>query len=333
MAGNPKQKIKLLCVLDILREYSDEFHPIDANEICDKLKDLYSIDSERKSIYDDISVLEEYGIDIIKTRVPKSGYFIGCREFDFPEVSLLVDAVEAADFITPKKTKQLVEKLDKLVSRWQAKDINSHVYIENRNKCTNEEIFYNIDKINSAVNSSKKIKFTYIRRCLGENNRIAENHKDMLVSPYALIWENDHYYLIGNVDKYDNLIHLRLDRMRKVEITEIPNRHFSEVSEYKTFFDTADYARKSFNMFGGELKAIELKCSTYQLEQVVDRFGDKLYLRPNTDGTFTFTTKAHISEGLISWLLQFGNDIEAISPKELRDNIKDRIERTRALYK
>lgn len=333
MAGNPKQKIKLLCVLDILKEYSDEYHPIDAIEICEHLKNDYSIDAERKSIYDDISVLEEYGIDIIRTRVPKQGYCIGCREFDFPEVSLLVDAVEAAAFITPKKTKQLVEKLDKLVSKWQAKDINSHVYIENRNKCTNEEIFYNIDKMNEAIKICKQVKFIYVRRQLGDNGRITENFKEMLVSPYALVWENDHYYLIGNVDKYNNLIHLRLDRMRKVEITNKHNRHFSEVSEYKTFFDTADYARKSFNMFGGELQTIELKCNSFQLEQVVDRFGDKLYLRQNTDGTFTFTTKANISEGLISWLLQFGNDIEALSPKELRDNIKERIERTRALYK
>ena len=174
MAGNPKQKIKLLCVLDILREYSDEDHPIDASSICEKLKTNYDISAERKSIYDDIAILEDYGIDIIKTRVPKFGYFIGYRDFDVPEISLLIDAVESANFITQKKTKQLVEKLGKLVSFWQAKDINKQVFIDNRNKCTNEEIFYSIDKVNQAIKSSHKITFTYIRRSLGDNRRIVK---------------------------------------------------------------------------------------------------------------------------------------------------------------
>ena len=333
MAGNPKQKIKLLCVLDILKEFSDEDHPIDATSICDKLKSEYDITAERKSIYDDIAILEDYGVDIIKTRVPKFGYFIGYRDFDVPEISLLVDAVESANFITQKKTKQLVEKLGKLVSQWQAKDINKQVYIDNRNKCTNEEIFYSIDKINSAIKNSQKISFTYIRRSLGDNKRISETLKEMTVSPYALVWESDHYYLIGNVEKYENLIHLRLDRMKGVKVLNAKSRHFSEVSEYKTFFDVADYVRKSFNMYGGELKNIELKCNINKLEQVIDRFGDKLYLRPDESGSFTFTTKANISEGLIGWLLQFDNDIEVVSPIELRNSIIERIERIRKVYK
>lgn len=333
MAGNPKQKIKLLCVWDILKEKSDENHPIDAIEICEILLSEYGIEAERKGIYDDISILTEYGADIIKTGTPKRGYFIGMREFDLPEVSLLIDAVEAASFITSKKSAALVKKLETLVSKWQASDINKRVYIENRNKCANEEIFYNIDKINSAIKEFKRISFSYVRRALGENNRIAQQTKDMTVSPYALVWENDHYYLVGNIEKYDNLIHLRVDRMQKVEICNKKSRHFSEVSEYKTFFDVADYIRKSFNMFGGELKTIELKCALSRIEQVVDRFGERLYLRPNNDDTFTFTTKANISEGLISWILQFGNEIEVISPPELRKSIVDRIEKVREIYK
>ncbi len=333
MAGNPKQKIKLLCILEILKAHTDELHPLGATEICDKLKELYDIDSERKSIYDDIAVLEDFGIDIIKTRSPKFGYFIGSRDFDLPEVSLLIDAVESANFITPKKTQVLVKKLGGLMSNWQAKDINKRVFIENRNKCVNEEIFYNIDCINNAISNHKKIELTYIRRSLAENNRISENVRELTVSPYALLWENDHYYLVGNIDKYDNLIHLRLDRMKKVSLTNDKIRHFSEVSEYKAFFDIADYARKTFNMFGGELKTIELRCKFSILEQVVDRFGDKLYLRPNDDDTFTFSTKANISNGLISWLLQFGGDIEAISPIELRKSVTKRIEDIQNVYK
>lgn len=332
MAGNPKQKLKLMYISKILMSETDENHPLDANEICELLLKNYDIKAERKSIYDDINVLTDFGLDIIKTRTPKSGYFIASRDFDLPEVSLLVDAVESANFITPKKTKMLVGKLEGLLSRYEADDIHKKVFIENRNKCANEEIFYNIDILHSAVNNRKKVRLIYIRRVMGDNNRIAESAKEMVVNPYALVWENDHYYLIGNLDKYNNLIHLRLDRMKRVTELRTTVRHFSEVSPYKTFFDVADYTRKSFNMFGGELKTIELRCREDQLEQVVDRFGDKLYLRQNGDGTFTFSTKANISEGLISWLLQFGGDIEALSPPELRKSIAERIAKIQNIY-
>ena len=333
MAGNPKQKLKLLCVLDILNEYTDENHPLDAVGICEKLRSQFNIEAERKSIYTDIANLEDYGVDIIKTRVPCFGYFIGERRFDLPEISLLIDAVEAANFITPRKTKHLVTKLESLVSKWQAKELDKHIFIENRNKCSNEEILYTIDTINEAINKNRKITFSYIKRSLGENNRISESYKQLTVSPYSLLWENNLYYLIGNNEKYDNLIHLRLDRMKSVQISDSKSRHFSEVSDYKAFFDVADYARKTFNMFGGELKTIELKCNMFRLEQVIDRFGDKLYLRPNEDGTFSFNTKANISEGLISWLMQFGNDIEVVAPAELRKSIIERIDKMTALYK
>ena len=327
MAGNPKQKLKLLCVLEILNKYTDEDHPLDATGICEMLGEKYQIEAERKSIYDDINILLDFGYDIIKTRVPKFGYFMAYRDFDNPEISLLIDAVESASFITSKKTKELVAKLSGLTSKWQADDINKRVFIDNRNKCTNEEIYYNIDKITQAIKERKKITMNYIKRELGENNRICDKIKELEISPYALIWENNHYYLIGNIEKYDNLIHMRIDKMKNVSITKKPYRHFSKVSEYKTFFDVADYARKSFNMFGGELKNIELRCSNERLEQVIDKFGDKLYLRPNDDNTFTFSTKANISEGLISWLMQFGGDIEIIQPLELKQNLIERIKK------
>lgn len=333
MAGNPKQKLKIIAVLDILNKYTDENHPLDAINICDILRDEYDIEAERKSIYDDISILLEYGYDILKTKTPKRGYFIAYRDFDTPEISLLIDAVESADFITAKKTKELVSKLESLTSKWQAEEINKRVYIENSNKCANEEIYYTIDKINTAIKDSKRITLNYIKRQLGENNRIIERSRELEVSPYALIWENDHYYLIGNIDKYDNLIHMRIDRMKSVQVLDKPYRHFSRVSEYKTFFDTADYVRKSFNMFGGELKTIELKCKNDLLEQVIDRFGDKLYLRPAEFDCFTFCTKANISSGLISWLLQFGGDIEAVSPRELRESVIERLKSINKTYK
>lgn len=331
MAGNRNQKIKLLYLIDIFKKYTDEEHPLSANEICDRLL-KYGVEVERKSIYDDVDVLIRYGLDIITTRVPKRGYFLGGRDFELAEICLLIDAVKAASFISPKKSSELAHKLGNMLSVSQEKEISARVYVENRGKCTNEEIYYNIDALNKAIVDGKKVTMHYIRRELGENNRISNTIKELTISPYALTWVNDHYYLIGNNSKYDNLIHLRVDRMKSVKIVKEHIRHFSEVSDYKVFFDIADYSRKSFNMFGGETKTIKLCCKNTILEQVVDRFGEKLFIIKDGD-SFTFSTKANISDGLVSWLLQFGGDIEVVEPADLRVQLKDRVESIANIYR
>ena len=251
MAGNSNQKIKLLRVWDILRDHSDDDHPISADQICAHLS-AYGIDAERKGIYNDIEILRDYGLDIVNVRTPRPGFFLAERDFEIPEIQLIADAVQAANFITPKKTRTLLTKLESKLSKQQSKDIHRSVYIDNRNKCTNEEIYYSIDIIHRAIIEGKKIKLTYFKLALPKEGRTVEKQKEMVISPYALTWANDRYYLVGNNQKYNNLIHLRLDKMKKVEMTTEKSRHFSEVCDYKTFFDVADYTKKTFNMFGCE---------------------------------------------------------------------------------
>lgn len=333
MADKGYTKLKLLYIKDYLERKSDEDNPVSADDLLEMLQEK-DIRCERKSIYSDIDALKRFGVDIGTARLPKTGYCVLSREFELPELRLLIDAVQAANFITPKKSKELIKKIGTLCSEKQKSTIEGQVYIENRVKCTNEEIYYNIDIIHRAITMDRQISFVYIKRMIDEESgEITLQEKEHCVSPYAMIWSNDHYYLVANNEKYDNLMHLRIDRMKKVEITEKKNRSFSEVSSYKRFFDSADYSGKIFNMFSGDTQRLEISCHNSILEEILDRFGTDVSIRKTEDGErFTLTAKCVVSEGLVSWIMQFGSKIEVISPKSLREDVKKRAEDIMAIY-
>lgn len=331
MAGQSNQKLKLIYVLDILKKYSDEENPLNAIDIAEKLAE-YGIDAERKSIYNDIGVLEQYGCDIIKTGTPKKGWFIGDREFEVPEIHLLCDAVRSAKFISPKKTRELLHKLNSMLSVYQTKKWENSVFFSVQDKSANEEIYYNIDKINTAIRANKQIRLKYSSRTLGGNREIERNTKERVVNPYALTWQDDYYYLICNYSKYDNLIHLRLDRINSVEILESKARHFSEVCEYKDFFDTADYTNKLFGMHSGQLYDVELCCDRSITEPVLDRFSEKIFIKKVTETTFNFTVKAALSQALVTWIINYGSQLKVVKPALLQDMVTERAKKVLENY-
>ncbi len=322
MAGVQKSKLKLLYLADIFKEKTDENHFLAATEICDELEKM-GVSAERKSIYNDIEILKEYGYDIIHTGSKnRGGYFLGAREFELAEIRLLSDAVQAANFISQKKTNQLVEKIESFTSSYQAKILHSQVYVDNRPKCKNEEIFYTISLLDEAINAKVKVEFTYTRRKITEDFKTAKEEKAFCVSPYALIWSEDHYYLVCNNEKYDNLMNLRIDKIKHLEITKKRARHFSEVSDYKHHFDSAEYASKLFNMYSGEPKPIELICHNNILEPILDRFGENVKIQRADDEHFALRTNVAVSDGLVAWIVQYGNRIKVKSPNDLVHMIK-----------
>lgn len=324
------QKLKLIAVLDVLREHSDEENPITASAICDLLAER-GITAERKSVYADIEALTDYGYDIVRSYSPK-GFFLGSREFEEAEIYLLSDAVRTAKFISPKKTRVLVKKLDSLLSRGQRKKREKDIYFNPSQKCSNEEIFYNIDTISQAIRQNKMVEFDYVSREL-KGREFVDVIKKLWVSPYALTWQDDHYYLICNFQKYDNLVHMRLDRMSKVKIRKETARHFSEVSEYTDFFDVADYTNKIFGMFTGDIQTIELCCKKKLAKTVVDRFSENIFITNVTDDEFCFSYKAAVSDALVTFLLNFGDEIKVINPQNLKEMIVNRAEKVINMYK
>ena len=196
MSRCSNQKLKLLNVQKILLEQTDEQHPISVEEIINKLKAL-GIEAERKSIYDDIKALTDFGMDIQNQRQKPSGYYVYLRDFELAELKMLVDSVQAAKFITEKKTKELIKKLTGLCSKHEANLLNRQLYGANRVKSDNEQIFYNIDGIYNAINQDKKICFKYIEFDLNKQKKFRRNEKMYCVSPFALIWEDERYYLLA----------------------------------------------------------------------------------------------------------------------------------------
>lgn len=325
-------KLKLLYIKDYLEKNSDEDHPVSTEILSDMLEEK-GISCERKSIYSDVKALKEYGVDIASVKKPFSGYAVLSREFEVPEIRLLIDAVQAADFITPKKTKELISKMGSLCSSFQSKALQKQVYIDNRVKCTNEEIYYNIDVVSRAIQQRKKVSFIYYKRKLNDGEKvIISDEREFTVSPYALIWSNDHYYLVSNNEKYDNLMHTRIDRMKKVQITDERARDFSEVSEYKNYFDAADYSSKSFNMYSGDTQRLVISCDNSILEEIIDRFGSEGIRADKDESRFILSSHCVISEGLTSWVMQFGNKVEVIEPKKLREDVRKRAEEIVNIY-
>lgn len=326
-----KAKIRLLYLEKMFREQTDEQNALSTTDLMENLN-RYGLSCDRKSLYSDIASLVEFGYDIIKVTKPKKGYALVSRDFELPEVRLLMDAVQSAGFITQKKTQQLISKLRCLTSQYQADSIDAKLYIDNRVKCKNEEIYYIIDYLNQAITQKLQATFKYARRKIDNINGPYIEEKEFVVSPYAMIWVNDHYYLVCNNQKYDNLMNLRVDRIHGLAVTQTPSRHFSEVSPYTDFFDAADYVSKHFNMFSGDMQEVELICDFSILEEIIDRFGDKVNLRIFDSTHFLAQVEAAVSDGLISWIMQYGNLLKIKSPELLKTMYIEKIKIIMEMY-
>lgn len=324
-------KLKLLYILKQLTDESDAQHPIGAEQILQYLSE-HGIPCERKSIYSDIGVLKDFGYDIRYIKQPQKGYVLATRHFEPTEIQILCDAIGVASFISPRKSKELTEKILSLLNENQVQEVKRLVRVENTLKSVNEAVYDHITVLNFAICETKKVKLLYRRRIIGDTNTVEYEEREHTVSPYAMIWSDNHYYLVGNNVKYDNLMVLRVDRIYKLSVLAEEARPFSEVSPYSEFFDSADYARKHFNMFSGSPEQIELVCKKELIEPVLDRFGENVRISRLGDDRFILFTEVAVGEGLLSWIMQFGAKIRIRKPESLKKMLTDKIEEIRQSY-
>ncbi|MBR2589874.1 MAG: WYL domain-containing protein, partial [Clostridia bacterium] len=250
---------------------------------------------------------------------PSKGFCIFDREFELAELYLLCDAVQAAHSVTKSKSKALITKFQSFASVYQSRNIGSSVYIDNRNKTDNVQIYYNIHYIQQAITQNKKIAIKYIRHNIDRNSE-----RNYTVSPYAMIWSNDRYYLICNNDTKQNLMHVRIDRIQNVQILEQSRRSFEQFSEYRGKFDAADYAEKMFNGFSGNMEDIVLICDNTLYQELLDRFGTSS-IRKYDDNYLTVRFKGAVSTGLVNWLLPYGDKIYIQSPQSLKSMFNNKL--------
>ena len=322
-----KSKLKLLYIMKILLEKTDEEHPITINEIIQRLT-CYGITAERKSIYSDIEVLKNFGLDIICIRGKANEYFIGSRKFEMPELKLLVDAVQSSRFITYKKSEQLIKKIGHLCSQHQAKNLQRQVLISDRIKMMNESIYYNVDAIHRAIQGNKKIKFQYFDYTLEKEIRFRRGGEHYIASPYALCWSDNNYYLISYYQRYNDISNFRVDRMKNVQMMD-EERETTE--EFKDF-NAADYSNKIFQMFSGEWEMVELQFHHSLIIVVIDRFGKEVFIYNRTKNTFCIRAEIIISDTFLGWLFMFGNKVKVLSPGWLQKRMRNNAEKILELY-
>ena len=301
------QKLKLFYLMKILLEKTDEEHTITVPEMIAELGKL-GISAERKSVYDDLEYLKLFGLDVCSRKTRTHDYFIGSREFELPELKLLVDSVQSSKFITHKKSMELISKIEKLTSEANAKKLHRQVFVTNRVKTVNETIYYNVDKIHDAIAANKQITFKYYDLDVNRKKVYRKNGDRYTESPVALTWDDENYYLITYKEKYDDYAHYRVDKMESIEITE-EDRVLSEEP-----FDLSAYSKSTFAMFGGEETEVSIKFENDLVGVVFDRFGTDVRIVKADEDHFICTVKVAVSPHFLSWIVSFGRRAKIMSP-------------------
>lgn len=303
-------KERLIELLRFLFRQTDERHPVSTNDIIDHFKSMGEV-IDRKTVKQDIDMLTRLGYDIITVRRTHNAYFVGSRLFELAEIKLLIDAVESSKFITTKKSVELAKKLVSLVSVHQAVDLKRHVYIADRVKPQNEQIYYLIDSINTAINEKRQISFLYFEYDANREKVLRNDGKPYLLSPYGLVWNEDNYYAVGYSEKHEKIVTFRVDRMVSVQIADIP------AIPAALDFNLAEYARQVFDMYDGKTETVSLKCANRIMKAILDRFGDNVRTEPIDSETFRADMEVSVSQTFFGWVFQFGGDIKIIGPQKV----------------
>lgn len=328
MAKGMNQKLKLMRLMQIMLEQTDDVHSLTMEQILIELQ-RYGITAERKSIYADMEALRLYGIDIIREKRNRTCYYhVGAREFELAELKLLVDAVQSSKFITEKKSKKLIWKLEGFLSKYDAKKLQRQVFVSGRIKTINENIYYNVDMIHEAIGSNVKIKFKYFNWDVDKNMVLRHDGDDFCISPWGLLWDDENYYLIG----YDSLAgiikHYRVDKMLELNLTgdkREGRQHFRE-------YDMAVYTKKHFGMFDGKEERVKIEFENRFAGVVIDRFGKDVTIRKLDEEHFVVVVDVAVSEQFLGWIFALGSGARIVGPESVVEWMREQIRRESAMY-
>ena len=323
-----KAKLKLLYLAKIFSEETDDTHGLTLPQIIEKLS-IYDIKADRKTLYQDFEELRQFGYDLISEQVGHNTYYyLGARDFELPELKLLVDSVQAAKFITDKKSHELIRKLEALVSRHQAQQLHRQVFITGRVKAMNESIYYNIDKLHEAINTDCQIRFQYYQWNVRKEMELRHNGGWYHVSPWALSWDDEKYYLVA-YDSNDNKIkHYRVDKMLNIEAID----EAREGKDHFRAFDMAKYSKSLFGMFGGNETAVILQGENQMVGILMDRFGKDIPVVPINEDHFEAKVNVAISPQFFGWIMALGKGITITGPEPVVRKMREEVRRLQQQY-
>lgn len=309
MSKSSNQKLKILHIAEIFKEMTDEEHGLTLAEIIEELK-RRGISTERKSLYNDIEALRTFGMEIETKKDKTVRYYLAEREFELPELKLLVDAVQSSKFITRKKSSALIKKIESLASMYEAKQLQRQVFVANRIKTMNESIYYAVDEIHKAISADRQITFQYFDWNFKKEKQLRRDGRIYAVSPWALTRDDENYYMIAFDEESGIIKHYRVDKMQKIKVSA--SKRLGE----KLFenFDPAVYSGKTFGMYGGRDEQVTLRCRHSMAGIVVDRFGQDVIMYDVGNGFFEISVKVSVSPLFLTWIMNFGGDMMIVSP-------------------
>ena len=304
-------KARILYIYKLLLQETDSEHDITIQQIIDKLE-VQGISAYRKTVIADIEQLQNFGVDIVGVRSSQNRYYMRSSLFSLSEIKLLVDAVECSQLITPSKSAELIEKLGSLTSSYNKEKLCCHIYLSERLKSDNEEIYNIVDKVNTAVNLNRQITFLYYEYDVEKNKVLRNNGERYVLSPYGMTWEDGRYYVIGFSVKHDKIITFRVDRMSSVEISE------DVCTPKPDDFSIVDFVNKVFRMYDDEIVTVTLRCKNELMKSVIDRFGLDVKTEPCSKSSFNAIVDVAASQTFFGWVFQFGGDIRIVKPAKVK---------------
>ncbi|VYT30956.1 Uncharacterised protein [uncultured Blautia sp.] len=323
MPKGKNQKFKLYCLAQIMLEQTDEEHYISMPEIIEALA-AYDITADRKSLYQDLRDLEKLGIEVEgEATGNRYHYHVISRFFELPELKLLVDAIQSSKFITERKSNALIKKLERLVSKYEAQKLQRQVYVSGRIKTMNESIYYTVDAIHNAISENRKIKFQYYQWNIKKEMELRHNGAWYHISPWGLSWDDENYYLVGFDSEAGLIKHYRVDKMLHISMSEEKR----EGSEYFTKLDMAEYAKKSFGMYGGEEQTVKLLVDNSLAGVVIDRFGKDVMMIPTDGNRFTVSVNVRVSRQFMGWVFSLGEKVKIIGPDLVIQQMREEVSR------
>lgn len=328
MAGLSKQKQKLLIMEQLFNKRTDENHALTGNQLIDILAHQ-DIKAERKTIYDDIATLCDSGIKLEVTKIGHSNaYFLSERLFQDEELFLLADAVASSKFLTIKKSNELIKKLQSLTSDHKAKQLRRSIYVDNRTKAFNENIYYTINTVQEGIFSDRNITFNYFEYSLEKRKQLKHGGELYTVSPFQLIWENDNYYLACYCFKHKKICRYRVDRMTNVTVSDEKRCKLTEeeAEEMKN-------QRSLYSMYGGEEETVQIQFDNSLINVVIDRFGERVICHQNSENTFYINADVQISPTFWGWLFQFGDKAKILGPSQVTVMAQRKIKELADMYK
>ena len=307
MAKSDNQKLKIFYILDYLKRNSHQDHPVRANELISMLDRNHNIACDRKTVYSDIAALQEYGVDIVSIPGRNGGYYIASRNFELPELKLLIDAVQSSRYLTEKKSRELIEKLCEECSVYDANLMRRDVLVSGRVKSMNETIYYNVDRIQDGISQNKQISFRYFD--WGIDGKRKYRSKDYKASPYGLCQDNENCYLLGHSPRY-GITSYRVDRMSDIQILETDRDPCPEL----TGKALTAHANQLFQMYSGDQVTVKMRFHRSMANAVIDKFGRNTMLIPDGEDHFTFTVSVAVSPMFLSWVIGFGPKAKILYP-------------------